>query len=314
MATSVNTQHHFARGIGSRDPECGIDLSITDSTITVTHEDKPRYISARAKYDTGSEVNFTSSEFVTENGLTPLLNRLKDPEIFVGLNNQEYHVKHTIVLHWCGSRMHKVRTTTFFVADEVPYDILLGNEFILRNRVFDPQRAALALRHKYRHSAQREDDEKQRQQHQALAAQEHQRTRAEDARQRALEREAKKAAKLQTSASSMGSSHLGGQPGSTPSTIEPSLGTSTSNDPIAQRLMTMLTKDLMIRSGTPSIDELVPNGQQNLCSYRQLKHPYETRYIFGYNVGHPLAWEGPEWARKSGGTPEEIKARLSAEQ
>jgi hypothetical protein len=137
-------------GIRTRRAVVDTDRSVTDSTITVIHEDEPRYIAARAKYDTGSDFNFTSSAFVTKHGLSTLLEILDNAEVFVGLNSQEYHVKHTIVLHWCASTMHKTRTTTFFVADEVPYDILLGNEFIIQNGIFEGRRAVLALRHKHR--------------------------------------------------------------------------------------------------------------------------------------------------------------------
>ncbi|KAG9585507.1 hypothetical protein KCU77_g9923, partial [Aureobasidium melanogenum] len=202
---SISTSQ-LSGGTANRYSSVNIDPSITDSTITVIHEDKPRYIAARAKYDTGSDVNFTSSAFVAESGLSSLLEELDHSEIFVGLNDQEYHVKHTVVLHWCAATMHKARTTTFFVADEVPYDILLGNEFIIRNRVFEPQRTVLALRYKHRSTAQREEEETRNRDHEMLATLEQQRTRAEDALKRAQEREAKKKAKLQTSASSMISS------------------------------------------------------------------------------------------------------------
>jgi hypothetical protein len=203
------------------------DRSVTDSTITVIHEDEPRYIAARAKYDTGSDFNFTSSAFVTKHRLSALLETLEDAEVFVGLNSQEYHVKHTVVLHWCASTMHKTRTTTFFVADGVPYDILLGNKFIIQNGIFEGKRAVLALRHKHRSAgtyfdillllfriltgkpAQREKEEKERLAHEALATEEQQRIRAEDARRRAVERENRKMAKQQTPASSMSSGSTG---------------------------------------------------------------------------------------------------------
>lgn len=77
-------------GIGSSNALVGVDRSIVDSTITVIHESKPRYISARAKYDTGSDANFTSSAFVANDGLSALQRTLKVPKVFVGLNEQEY--------------------------------------------------------------------------------------------------------------------------------------------------------------------------------------------------------------------------------
>ncbi|KAG9528681.1 hypothetical protein KCU93_g4180, partial [Aureobasidium melanogenum] len=95
---------------------------------------------------------------------------------------------------------------TLCYTDEVPYDILLGNEFIVRNRVFEPQRTVLALRYKHRSAAQREEEERRNRDHEMLATLEQQRIRAEDALKRAQVREAKKKAKLQTPASSMHSS------------------------------------------------------------------------------------------------------------
>lgn len=128
------------------------DATLVLGTITVTHEDKARFVPVRAKYDTGSDVNFIPSSLVEKHGLGALLQELDEEEkqdnVFIGLNEQEYHVQHIIVLQWCASSMHHVRTTKFHVADEVPFDMLLGNPFIQENRIFDPQRTALAIRRK----------------------------------------------------------------------------------------------------------------------------------------------------------------------
>ena len=94
------------------------------------------------------------ADLVEKHGLSDLLLELKtddpDDNIFVGLNDHEYYVCHTITLQWCASTMHRVRTTQFYVVDSVPCDKILGNPFIQENRVVHPQRVALPLRRKHR--------------------------------------------------------------------------------------------------------------------------------------------------------------------
>jgi hypothetical protein len=145
VARSVTRGIHF-------DP----DPSLVLGTIVVTHEDKPRFVPIRAKYDTGSDVNFIPFTLVERNGLSEFLVKLKDntleDNVFLGLNNQEYVIHHTITLQWSAATMHNVRTTHFHVADDLPYDMVLGNPFIQENRVFNPQRVALPLRRKHRDS------------------------------------------------------------------------------------------------------------------------------------------------------------------
>lgn len=47
--------------------------------------------------------------------------------------------------------MHKVRKTLFHVVDEVGYDLLLGDDFIMENKVFNTPRSALPLRRAHKH-------------------------------------------------------------------------------------------------------------------------------------------------------------------
>jgi hypothetical protein len=132
------------------------DPSLILGTIAVTHELKPRFVPVRVKYDTGSDVNFVPLALIEKNGLSEFMVKLEgddsDDNVFLGLNNQEYVIHHTITLKWSAATMHNVRTTHFHVAEDLPYDMVLGNPFVQDNRVFHPQRVALPLRHKYRDS------------------------------------------------------------------------------------------------------------------------------------------------------------------
>ncbi|KAF2725247.1 hypothetical protein K431DRAFT_290929 [Polychaeton citri CBS 116435] len=181
--------------------------SMVLGTITVTHESKPRFVPVRAKYDTGADANFIPSAFVKAHGLSSLLEELLEDgshsNLFIGLNNEEFYIQHTITLQWCASTMHRVRTTKFHVADDLPYDMLLGDPFIQENRIFDPQRVALPLRRRRRNSAQRAEEELLNAANEAKEAEELQRTRLEDKRQRDLMREANRLGRSHTSASSM---------------------------------------------------------------------------------------------------------------
>lgn len=127
-------------------------------TITLTHEDAPRFVPVRIKYDTAADANFIPRAFIEANDLSPLLERIQDdpdgdgPDaiVFTGLNDQEYKIEDTINLSWCASNMHRMRTTKFHVAESLPFDIILGDAFILENQPFHPQRTALPLRRKHR--------------------------------------------------------------------------------------------------------------------------------------------------------------------
>lgn len=130
----------------------GGDPSLTIGTIVLTHMEKPSYVPVRAKYDTGADANFVSYQFTEQHGLSELLNDLgqegSEEVIFDGLDEHEYRIRHTITLHWCAAAMHRMRTTLFHVASQLPYDILLGNDFIQENSVLSFSRPALPLRMK----------------------------------------------------------------------------------------------------------------------------------------------------------------------
>jgi len=199
------------------------DPSLVLETVVIVHETQPRFVPVRAKYDTGSDANFVPYELVRKNGLSDFLKKLEttSPEdnVFLGLNNQEYIIDHTIELQWSAATMRHVRTTQFHVAEGLPYDVVLGNPFIQENQVFHPERVALPLHHKLGSSgkssespkfwqragtktmtAERKEEKARLEAQQKAACEEQLRARTEAARKRALEKEALKLAKQQTSA------------------------------------------------------------------------------------------------------------------
>ena len=129
------------------------DPSLVLGTVVIVHESKPRFVPVRAKYDTGSDANFIPYELIKNNGLLEFLVKLEvdslEDNVFIGLNDQEYTIEYTIELQWSAATMRHVRTTQFHVAEDLPYDLVLGNPFIQANQVFHPQRVALPLHHKH---------------------------------------------------------------------------------------------------------------------------------------------------------------------
>jgi hypothetical protein len=126
-------------------------VTITLGTIVVTHEEKPRFVPVRAKYDTGSDVNLVPIALVEKNGLSDFLVKLdedgSEDNVFLGINNQEYVIHHTITLKWSAATMHNIRTTYFHVAEDLPYDMVLGNPFVQDNQIFHPHRGSGKSRH-----------------------------------------------------------------------------------------------------------------------------------------------------------------------
>jgi hypothetical protein len=108
--------------------------------VFLTHKTTPNSIAIRAKYDTGCDVNFIPKSFVEDHGLTKFMTLLggedarSEGQVLVGLNNQEHVIYHDTTLRWCADNMHQVRTTKFHVADSLPYEMVLGDPFILENR------------------------------------------------------------------------------------------------------------------------------------------------------------------------------------
>jgi hypothetical protein len=133
------------------------DPSLVLGTVAIVHEVKPRFVPVRVKYDTGSDANFVPFALIEKNGLSEFLVNLEtDPSesnVFVGLNDQEYVIHHTIEIQWSAATMRNVRTTQFHVAEDLPYDMILGNSFVQENKVFHPQRVALPLHHKHQNSS-----------------------------------------------------------------------------------------------------------------------------------------------------------------
>lgn len=127
------------------------DPSLVTGTITITHEDIPRFVPVCIKYDTGSDANFIPSTLLQDHGLLELIESLaSDVEqsecVFFGLNQQEYPVKQVVTLHWSPSNSRKTRKSVFHIVDDMGYDLLLGNPFICENDVFGkPARSALPI-------------------------------------------------------------------------------------------------------------------------------------------------------------------------
>ncbi|KAJ8106800.1 hypothetical protein OPT61_g9303 [Boeremia exigua] len=192
----------------------GKDLSIETGTVVIlpkhSSEDRPSYVPILAKYDTGADGNFISINFVRHHDLVDRLVEIQEDgsveTVFYGLDGHEYRITHTVTLHWCSATMNKIRHTLFHVAEEVPYDLLLGNDFIMENRVLNPQRVGLPLRSKRKTQGpapSRPEEARRKVEHERAAADEALRARQEDRHKRALEKETRKLLKEQTSASAM---------------------------------------------------------------------------------------------------------------
>lgn len=128
------------------------DPSLDTGTAVVVRDERPNCIPVRAKHDTAADANFIAISFIRPCGLGDLLIKIEEggtvENVFYGLGGHEYRLTHTITLHWCWATMLKVRHTLFHFAKEVLHKLVLGNDFILENRVLNPQRVGLPLRSK----------------------------------------------------------------------------------------------------------------------------------------------------------------------
>lgn len=127
------------------------DLSMLDAVIAKTHQEPygSSWFPVRGKYDTGSDANFITKTLITAQGLESQLEALSKTDIgsrgFTGLNQQTCLPTHKLELSWCARNAFKYSLTEFYVVDDAPYDIVIGNPYIQEAKVFQRSDKRVAL-------------------------------------------------------------------------------------------------------------------------------------------------------------------------
>lgn len=127
------------------------DLSMLDAVIAKTHQEPSgsSWFPVRGKYDTGSDANFITKTLITAQGLESQLEALSTTDIgsrgFTGLNQQTCLPTHKLRLSWCARNAFKYSLTDFYVVEDAPYDIVIGNPYIQEAKVFQRSEKRVAL-------------------------------------------------------------------------------------------------------------------------------------------------------------------------
>ena len=120
----------------------GTLFSITFS-VDVSAGEKPLFYPARAKYDTGCPDCLISESIVRKHHLESSLESFKVARRYTGLGNFEVTSTKQICLIWSVNNETVSRKNTFFVVADSPFELLLGENFMLAN---SPMLPALPIR------------------------------------------------------------------------------------------------------------------------------------------------------------------------
>ena len=123
------------------------DWTLLDAVIVFVRDDGPKWEPVCGKYDTGSDENFIRREILNRADAESLLEPFEG-EVFAGLDRQEVAPTHRVWLTWHDSRGGKSRRTRFYLVEDAPFDIILGNPHIQEEQILQRQFAALPLRRK----------------------------------------------------------------------------------------------------------------------------------------------------------------------
>ena len=131
------------------------DFTIFQGVAAFVENDRVKWVPFSGKYDTGSDDNFVTKDIIQRAEKEHLLEQIDADggaveHRYLGLNNQEVLCTSFIKLTWHERKGGRSRYTRFNLVDDAPFDIILGNPFILENSVFEPQASALPLRRKHR--------------------------------------------------------------------------------------------------------------------------------------------------------------------
>ncbi|KAH6720994.1 hypothetical protein BKA61DRAFT_709693 [Leptodontidium sp. MPI-SDFR-AT-0119] len=123
-------------------PGSGTLFSITFS-LDVPDGDRPLFYPARAKYDTGCPDCLISAAVIRKFNLESCLENVETERQYTGLGNVEVISKSQVNLNWSANNETVSRRNTFYVVADSPFELLLGEDFMMAN---SPLLPALPIR------------------------------------------------------------------------------------------------------------------------------------------------------------------------
>lgn len=125
------------------------DSTLFDLIVLPLHGHGPLAFPARGKMDCAGDTNVVAKEVVEAAGLLGQLKDVEDSENSVGfhsLNGNVFSPTKQIQIYWRLPNDRKARTTMFYVAEQSPYQLLFGQNWIEGNgQIFKLQPAIMAL-------------------------------------------------------------------------------------------------------------------------------------------------------------------------
>ena len=96
--------------------------------------------------DTGCDEDWVSMEIIKRAHLENQVARNPDSRIYVGFGGKHIESKHKVKITWYANNSTKTRQTEFLIAEQGPFDLLIGKKFIFSENIFIFNQAALVLR------------------------------------------------------------------------------------------------------------------------------------------------------------------------
>ena len=116
------------------------------ASILRSIEDGPRWTVARGMLDSGCVENWVTLDLITRANLERTVIPSTHSSLYTGFGNQNIEPKGKIKITWYANDGSKTRETEFLMADQGPFDLLLGKKFIFSENIFMFNQAALVLR------------------------------------------------------------------------------------------------------------------------------------------------------------------------
>ncbi|KAI9728815.1 MAG: hypothetical protein M1834_007201 [Cirrosporium novae-zelandiae] len=137
----------------------------------------PGHKCIRAKLDTGSDINMISLDLVKACDLeVKRLSQCKS-QIVTWLNESKITLRYIVRLHWNSTTWRKTYSTIkFYVVKKLPYDMILGGDFV---KARYPQKRVLVVHGDRRKSKEEKEREKKRHDEQKAAGEERRKEREE---------------------------------------------------------------------------------------------------------------------------------------
>ena len=122
------------------------DPTLFDASILRGIEDGPRWTVGRGILDSGCAENWITIDIIKRAHLEPRIIRVTQSDLYTGFGNQNIESRGKIRITWFANDGFKTRENEFLVAEQGPFDLLLGRQFIFSENIFIFNQAALVLR------------------------------------------------------------------------------------------------------------------------------------------------------------------------